>query len=91
MSTLRDAGGKVREYAPAGHEAGRLTTQKDSTMGFLDDAKAKVGELLSEHSDQVEEYSDQAIEQAGEFAESKGLSADIVDQGKALADDQIGE
>lgn len=60
-------------------------------MGFLDDAKAKVGELLDEHKDKVEEVSDQAIDKAGEFAESKGVSADMVEQGKTLADEQIGE
>ncbi|MBP6995025.1 MAG: hypothetical protein KBB39_02670 [Phycicoccus sp.] len=60
-------------------------------MGFLDDAKAKVGELLDEHKDQVEEYSDQALDKAGELAESKGISADMVEQGKSLADGQIGE
>ena len=60
-------------------------------MGFLDDAKAKVAGLIHDNPDKVEELSDQGIEKAGEFAESKGLDADKVQQGKDFLDSKIGE
>lgn len=60
-------------------------------MGFLDDAKAKIEEVIEGNPDKVEELSDQALDKAGDFAESKGLGADQVEQGKQFLDDKIGE
>lgn len=60
-------------------------------MGFLDDAKAKIDEVIHSNPDKVEELSDQALDKAGEFAESKGVGADQVEQGKQFLDDKIGE
>lgn len=61
-------------------------------MGFLDDAKAKLEQLASEHPDQVESLSDQAIERAGDAVDSAtgGKYADQVDQAQQRADGAIG-
>ena len=59
-------------------------------MGF-DDLTNKATDALGEHSDKVEEYSDQGLDKAGEFAESKGVDSDKVDQGKDFLDGKIGE
>lgn len=56
-------------------------------MGFLDKAK----DLAGEHADKVEGLSDQGLDKAGEFAESKGLDADKVDQGQEFLDEKIGD
>ncbi len=56
-------------------------------MSLFDKAK----DLLGEHADKVEDLSDQGLDKAGEFAESKGLDADKVDQGQEFLDDKIGE
>lgn len=56
-------------------------------MSLFDKAK----DLAGEHADKVEGLSDQGLEKAGEFAESKGLDADKVEQGKSFLDDKIGE
>jgi len=51
----------------------------------------KAKDLAGEHGDKVEGLSDQGLDKAGEFAESKGLDADKVDQGQTFLDDKIGE
>ncbi|KGN39089.1 antitoxin [Knoellia subterranea] len=56
-------------------------------MSMFDKAK----DLAGEHADKVEGLSDQGLEKAGEFAESKGIDADKVEQGKDFLDDKIGE
>ncbi|CCH78892.1 conserved hypothetical protein [Nostocoides japonicum T1-X7] len=60
-------------------------------MGFLDDAKEKLGELKAEHADQVEKVSDQAIDKAGDVVDEKtgGKYADQVDTAQQKADDAI--
>ncbi|MFC7488118.1 antitoxin [Knoellia sp. CPCC 206453] len=56
-------------------------------MSLFDKAK----DLLGEHADKVEDLSDQGLDRAGEFAESKGLDADRVNQGQEFLDGKIGE
>lgn len=56
-------------------------------MSMFDKAK----ELAGEHSDKIEGLSDQGLEKAGELAESKGVDAEKVDQGKQFLDDRIGD
>ncbi|HPB72000.1 MAG TPA: hypothetical protein PLX71_03380 [Phycicoccus sp.] len=59
-------------------------------MGFLDDAKEKVTQLVHDNPDKVEELSDQAIDKAGELAAAKGVDADKVQAGKDFLDGKIG-
>jgi hypothetical protein len=68
-------------------------TKKEGQMGFLDDAKDKISDLVSDHPDKVEEYSDQGIDRAGDAldAATEGRYADQVDAGQQKADDAIGE
>lgn len=56
-------------------------------MSLFDKAK----DLAGEHADKVEGLSDQGLEKAGEFAESKDVDADKVDQGQQFLDDKIGD
>ena len=56
-------------------------------MSMFDKAK----DLADEHSDKVEGVSDQGLDRAGDFAESKGLDAAKVGQGRDALDDRIGE
>lgn len=56
-------------------------------MSMFDKAK----DLAGEHADKIEGLSDQGLEKAGEFAESKGLDAEKVEQGKSFLDDKIGD
>ncbi len=60
-------------------------------MGFLDDAKEKLGELKAEHADTVEKVSDQAIDKVGDVVDEKtgGKYADQVDTAQQKADDAI--
>jgi hypothetical protein len=62
-------------------------------MGFLDDAKDKISELMHDNPDKVEEYSDQGIEKGGDALDGAtgGKYADQVDAGQQKADDAIGE
>ncbi|PRY63666.1 antitoxin protein of toxin-antitoxin system [Knoellia remsis] len=55
-------------------------------MSMFDKAK----DLAAENSDKVEQFSDQGLDKAGEFAESKGLGADQVQQGRDFVDGRIG-
>ena len=57
-------------------------------MGF-DDLTSKATDALN--SEKGEELSDQGLDKAGEFAESKGVDSDKVDQGKDFLDGKIGE
>jgi len=69
---------------------GRPTVTKGGRMGFLDDAKEKVTQLVHDNPDKVEELSDQAIDKAGELAAAKGVDADKVQAGKDFLDGKIG-
>lgn len=55
-------------------------------MSMFDKAK----DLAAENADKVEQFSDQGLDKAGEFAESKGLGADQVQQGRDFVDGRIG-
>lgn len=61
-------------------------------MGIFEDAKAKAGELLGQHSDKVEEISDQGLDKADEFAKEKtgGQFDAQIDQARDAADQQVG-
>lgn len=56
-------------------------------MSLFDKAK----DLAGEHADKIEGLSDQGLEKAGDFAESKGVDADKVAQGKEFLDGKIGD
>ncbi|WP_404381973.1 antitoxin [Knoellia locipacati] len=63
-------------------------------MSMFDKAKEFIAEhsdKLDEHSEAIEQHSDRGLDQAGDFAESKGLGADHVDQGRDVLDERIGE
>lgn len=62
-------------------------------MGFLDDAKNKISDLVNDNPDKVESLSDQGIERAGDAVDSAtgGKYADQVDQAQQKADGAIGE
>lgn len=62
-------------------------------MGFLDDAKDKVSDLVHDNPDKVEELSDQGIERGGDMFDQAtgGKYADQVDQAQTKADESIGE
>lgn len=62
-------------------------------MGFLDDAKDKINDLMNDNPDKVEEYSDLGIEKGGDAIDSAtgGKFADQIDAGQEKADEAIGE
>jgi hypothetical protein len=62
-------------------------------MGFLDDAKDKISDLVNDNPEKVEEYSDQGIDKAGDALDGAtgGKYAEQVDAGQEKADDAIGE
>lgn len=61
-------------------------------MGFLDDAKAKIEDLVQDNPDQVESISDQVIERGGDAVDqaTDGKYADHVDTAQARGDEAIG-
>ena len=62
-------------------------------MGFLDDAKDKINDLMHDNPDKVEDLSDQGIERGGDALDdvTGGKYADQLDAGQQKADDAIGE
>ena len=62
-------------------------------MGFLDDAKDKVNDLMHDNPDKVEDLSDQGIERGGDALDgvAGGKYSDQIDAGQQKADDAIGE
>ncbi len=66
---------------------------KEAFMGFLDDAKEKLTDLMGQHPDKVEELSDQGLDAAAEKADelTGGKFGDQIQQGRDMADEKIGE
>jgi hypothetical protein len=62
-------------------------------MGFLDDAKEKLTNLVNENPDKVEELSDKGLDAAAGKADelTGGKYADQIQQGRDAADEKIGE
>ncbi len=62
-------------------------------MGFLDDAKDKISDLVHDNPDKVEDLSDQGIDRAGDAlgGATGGKYAEQIDAGQEKADGAIGE
>jgi hypothetical protein len=62
-------------------------------MGFLDDAKGKIEDLVGKNPDKVEELSDQGIAKATDLADNAtgGKFGEQIDAAGQKADEAIGE
>lgn len=60
-------------------------------MGFLDDAKAKAEDFVTDNAGKVEEVSDKVLDAAAGLAKKAGVDADKVDSARQTLDDKIGE
>lgn len=62
-------------------------------MGFLDDAKGKLEDLVGNNPEKVEELSDQGIEKASDLADNAtgGKFSDHIDSAGQKADEAIGQ
>lgn len=62
-------------------------------MGFLDDAKGKIEDLVGKNSDKVEELSDQGIAKATDAADSAtgGKYTEQIDTAGQKIDEAIGD
>lgn len=62
-------------------------------MGFLDDAKGKLEDLVGNNPDKVEGLSDQGIEKASDLADNAtgGKFSDHIDSAGQKADEAIGQ